>query len=162
MTLYRATVIDGGALDGPILSIWAHPDDETYLAGATMAAAVDAGTAVTCVTATLGEHGTATSPGSRMVEGTDGFRLLGGQDPRRDGAVEQVPDGCRHGATSSRPAPGPPAPLIVDAGYRGPHRVRRARGGPGVTRPRSGTRRSARPARRTSRVPGRGRRPRRA
>jgi len=45
-------------LDGPILSIWAHPDDETYLAGGLMAAAADAGTRVVCVSATAGEHGT--------------------------------------------------------------------------------------------------------
>lgn len=43
---------------GTILSIWAHPDDETYLAGGLMAAAVDAGQRVVCVTATAGEHGT--------------------------------------------------------------------------------------------------------
>jgi LmbE family N-acetylglucosaminyl deacetylase len=43
---------------GSILSIWAHPDDETYLAGATMAGAVDAGQRVTCVSLTAGERGT--------------------------------------------------------------------------------------------------------
>lgn len=45
-------------LNGPILSIWAHPDDETYLAGGLMAAAAEAGTRVVCVSATAGEHGT--------------------------------------------------------------------------------------------------------
>src|SRR3989337_772100 len=44
---------------GTILSIWAHPDDETYLAGGLMAAAADRGQRVVCVTATAGEHGTA-------------------------------------------------------------------------------------------------------
>jgi LmbE family N-acetylglucosaminyl deacetylase len=44
---------------GTILSIWAHPDDETYLAGGIMAAARDHGRRVVCVTATSGEHGTA-------------------------------------------------------------------------------------------------------
>ena len=34
---------------GTILSVWAHPDDETYLAGGVMAAAVDAGQRVVCV-----------------------------------------------------------------------------------------------------------------
>ena len=34
--------IDAHAL-GTILSVWAHPDDETYLAGGIMAAAADAG-----------------------------------------------------------------------------------------------------------------------
>jgi LmbE family N-acetylglucosaminyl deacetylase len=43
---------------GTILSIWAHPDDETYLVGGIMAAARDHGQRVVCVTATSGEHGT--------------------------------------------------------------------------------------------------------
>jgi LmbE family N-acetylglucosaminyl deacetylase len=43
---------------GTILSVWAHPDDETYLAGGIMAAAVANGQRVVCVTATAGERGT--------------------------------------------------------------------------------------------------------
>ncbi len=43
---------------GSILSIWAHPDDETFLAGGVMAAAVRRGQRVTCVSATAGERGT--------------------------------------------------------------------------------------------------------
>ena len=43
---------------GTILSIWAHPDDETYLAAGLMAAARERGARVVCVTATAGEHGT--------------------------------------------------------------------------------------------------------
>ena len=43
---------------GTIVSIWAHPDDETYVAGGTMAAAAAAGQRVVCVSATAGEHGT--------------------------------------------------------------------------------------------------------
>jgi LmbE family N-acetylglucosaminyl deacetylase len=43
---------------GTVLSIWAHPDDETYLAGATMAEARAAGQRVVCVSATAGELGT--------------------------------------------------------------------------------------------------------
>ena len=43
---------------GTVLGVWAHPDDEAYLAGGLMAAAADAGTRVVCVTATRGEHGT--------------------------------------------------------------------------------------------------------
>ena len=43
---------------GTILSVWAHPDDETYLAGGVMAAAADRGQRVVCVSATAGEHGT--------------------------------------------------------------------------------------------------------
>ncbi|MFC3961065.1 PIG-L family deacetylase [Nocardia jiangsuensis] len=43
---------------GPVLGIWAHPDDEVYLSGGLMAAARAAGRRVVCVTATRGEHGT--------------------------------------------------------------------------------------------------------
>jgi len=43
---------------GTILSVWAHPDDETYLAGGVMAAAADRGDRVVCVSATAGEQGT--------------------------------------------------------------------------------------------------------
>jgi LmbE family N-acetylglucosaminyl deacetylase len=42
---------------GTIVSVWAHPDDEAYLCGGLMAAAVDAGSRVVCVTATRGELG---------------------------------------------------------------------------------------------------------
>jgi LmbE family N-acetylglucosaminyl deacetylase len=43
---------------GTVLSVWAHPDDETYLAGGVMAAAADAGQRVVCATASAGESGT--------------------------------------------------------------------------------------------------------
>ena len=43
---------------GTILSVWAHPDDETYLAAGVMAEAADLGQRVVCVSATAGEHGT--------------------------------------------------------------------------------------------------------
>ena len=43
---------------GPVLGVWAHPDDEAYLSGALMALAGDAGSRVVCVTATRGEQGT--------------------------------------------------------------------------------------------------------
>ena len=42
---------------GTILGVWGHPDDEAYLAGGLMAAAVDAGRRAVCVTATRGEAG---------------------------------------------------------------------------------------------------------
>jgi LmbE family N-acetylglucosaminyl deacetylase len=42
---------------GTVLGIFAHPDDETYLCGALMAQARDAGDRVVCVTATRGELG---------------------------------------------------------------------------------------------------------
>lgn len=43
---------------GTIASIWAHPDDETFLSGGIMAAAVANRQRVVCVSATAGEHGT--------------------------------------------------------------------------------------------------------
>jgi LmbE family N-acetylglucosaminyl deacetylase len=42
---------------GTVLSIWAHPDDETWSCAGMMAAAVLAGGRVVCVTATRGELG---------------------------------------------------------------------------------------------------------
>ena len=48
---------DPGEQLGTILSIWAHPDDETYLCGGLMARAVRGGARVVCVTATRGELG---------------------------------------------------------------------------------------------------------
>lgn len=42
---------------GTILSIWAHPDDEVWASGALMAAAIDNGQTVVCVTATDGAAG---------------------------------------------------------------------------------------------------------
>ena len=42
---------------GTVLSVWAHPDDETYLASGLMAQAVRDGQRVVCVTATRGEGG---------------------------------------------------------------------------------------------------------
>ena len=65
---------------GTILSIWAHPDDETYLAAGVMAAAVDRGQRVVCVSATAGEHGTADPdawPPARLG------RCAAGRRPRR-------------------------------------------------------------------------------
>lgn len=44
---------------GSILSVWAHPDDETYLAAGVMAAAAARGQRVVCLSATAGERGTA-------------------------------------------------------------------------------------------------------
>jgi LmbE family N-acetylglucosaminyl deacetylase len=42
---------------GTILSVWAHPDDESFLAAGVMAAAAQNGQKVVCVTATKGELG---------------------------------------------------------------------------------------------------------
>jgi LmbE family N-acetylglucosaminyl deacetylase len=54
----RGTVAPIDVRLGTILSVWAHPDDETYLAGGLMAAAADEGQRVVCVSASAGEHGT--------------------------------------------------------------------------------------------------------
>lgn len=43
---------------GTILSVWAHPDDETYLSGGIMSLARRNGQRVVCVSATAGELGT--------------------------------------------------------------------------------------------------------
>ena len=42
---------------GTILSVWAHPDDESYCCAGLMATAVRRGRRVVCVTATRGELG---------------------------------------------------------------------------------------------------------
>ena len=58
-TLERPTLIDGDRLSrlGTTVAVWAHPDDETYLAGGLLAALRDAGQRVVCVTATRGDAG---------------------------------------------------------------------------------------------------------
>lgn len=54
----RYDVSGEGTLElGTILGVWAHPDDETYLSAGLMAAAVDQGSRVVCITATRGEGG---------------------------------------------------------------------------------------------------------
>lgn len=56
----RTTSSDRTVADlGTILSVWAHPDDETFMAGGVMAAACDNGQRVVCASMTDGEHGTA-------------------------------------------------------------------------------------------------------
>jgi LmbE family N-acetylglucosaminyl deacetylase len=50
---------------GTVLTVWAHPDDEAYLAGALLGALRDAGRRVVCVTATRGE---AADPAARPDE----------------------------------------------------------------------------------------------
>jgi LmbE family N-acetylglucosaminyl deacetylase len=73
-----------GGMDhlGTVLSIWAHPDDETYLVGGLSAAVADAGRRVVCVTATRGEAGgdgqvrTAELVGALEVLGVDEHHWL--------------------------------------------------------------------------------------
>ena len=67
---------------GTILSIWAHPDDETYLAGGVMAAA-DRGQRVVCVSATAGEHGTDDPDDLATGTGWASAPLGGGRPPWR-------------------------------------------------------------------------------
>ena len=50
---------------GTVLAVWAHPDDEAYLAGGLLAALRDAGNRVVCVTATRGE---AADPGAGAAQ----------------------------------------------------------------------------------------------
>jgi LmbE family N-acetylglucosaminyl deacetylase len=87
---------------GTILSVWAHPDDETYLSGGVMAAAVAAGQRVVCLSATAGEHGTddpATWPPHRLArvrrfETAAAMAILGVTDHRwlgyADGALAGI------------------------------------------------------------------------
>ena len=53
---HQPTLLDDIASLGRILTVWAHPDDESYLAGALMAMARARGQDVTCLTATRGDH----------------------------------------------------------------------------------------------------------
>ena len=89
---------------GTILSVWAHPDDETYVAGAVMAGAVDAGQHVTCVSMTAGELGTEDPdrwPPERLArrrrrEAIAAMAVLGVRDHRivglRDGELASIGD----------------------------------------------------------------------
>lgn len=53
----RVTAVDDVKQLGTILSVWAHPDDETFTSGGVLAAAIENGQKVICVTATKGEKG---------------------------------------------------------------------------------------------------------
>ena len=88
---------------GTVLGVWAHPDDEVYLSGGLMAAAVDADARVVCVTATRGERGTP-DPGAwpparlaplRDAEQAASLAVLGVTDRRHlgypDGGCAAVP-----------------------------------------------------------------------
>jgi LmbE family N-acetylglucosaminyl deacetylase len=55
--MQRTPAFDAVRSLGSLLTVWAHPDDESYLAGGLMAIARRVGSPVTCVTATLGERG---------------------------------------------------------------------------------------------------------
>lgn len=90
---------------GTVLAVWAHPDDESFVAGGLLAAASDAGSRIVCVTATRGELGTDDPErwsdtrlartrtrelaAANAVLGIDEHRWL----PFRDGSCETVPTG---------------------------------------------------------------------
>jgi LmbE family N-acetylglucosaminyl deacetylase len=89
---------------GPLLAVWAHPDDETYLMAGIMASAVREGRGVVCVTATKGEAGSQDEerwPRDRIAdiraaELQRALSILGVRDHRwlgyRDGECPAVPD----------------------------------------------------------------------
>jgi LmbE family N-acetylglucosaminyl deacetylase len=89
---------------GSILAVFAHPDDEAYLAGALMAKAVDEGRRVVCVTATRGELGfpdddprsTEERAAVRTAEMASCLAILGVEEHHwldlPDGAGQDVPD----------------------------------------------------------------------
>ncbi|GAA4364653.1 PIG-L family deacetylase [Nocardioides caricicola] len=55
---------------GTVLTVWAHPDDETYLVGGLAAVRLDSGARTVCVTATRGEAADPdASPGERVALG---------------------------------------------------------------------------------------------
>ncbi len=64
---------------GTVLMIWAHPDDETYLAGGLSHALIEAGHRVVCLTATRGEAGGTTDGLGeiRTAELESALRVLG-------------------------------------------------------------------------------------
>jgi LmbE family N-acetylglucosaminyl deacetylase len=88
---------------GVVLGVWAHPDDEAYLSAGLMALTRAAGNPVTCVTATLGEHGTSDPVAwppdrlarSRHLEITASMAILGVDDHRllgyEDGTLAHQP-----------------------------------------------------------------------
>jgi len=85
-----------------VVAVWAHPDDESFLAGGLLAGLARRGSRIVTVTATAGEHGLddgrPTSPArlapTRIRELDDALALLGG-DPAivlgyADGGCDQV------------------------------------------------------------------------
>lgn len=87
---------------GSILSIWAHPDDETYLAAGVMAGAAHQGHRVVCVAATAGERGTTdehTWPPARLGqvrrwEAAASMAVLGVREHRVLGLPDGALDAC--------------------------------------------------------------------
>lgn len=58
-------------IEGPVLGVWAHPDDESFLSAGLMVSALRRGERAVCVTATRGELGIQDAerwPSERLVE----------------------------------------------------------------------------------------------
>jgi LmbE family N-acetylglucosaminyl deacetylase len=82
--------LDGVAGLGTVVALFAHPDDESYLAGGLMAAARQRGQRVVCVTATAGGEGG--DPAVRAAELDAALAALGGIER----LLLDLPDGgCR-------------------------------------------------------------------
>jgi LmbE family N-acetylglucosaminyl deacetylase len=102
MTMTRHTACaDGVASLGRILTIWAHPDDESYLSGGLMAMARATGQSVTCIVATPGDHADTEDDRARIGSVRTGelagaLRILGVDDMVvlgiRDGECQRFDD----------------------------------------------------------------------
>jgi LmbE family N-acetylglucosaminyl deacetylase len=110
--------VNAGDLDprdlGTVVGVWAHPDDEAYLAGGVMALARAAGSRVVCVTATGGERGT-TDP---EVEGLAAVRAVElARSLEILGVAEHHGFGLRDGGCADLDPAGPVARIaeILDA-----------------------------------------------
>jgi LmbE family N-acetylglucosaminyl deacetylase len=100
------TALESAPPLGTVLAVWAHPDDESFVARGLVAAASAAGSTVVCLTATRGEEGTASPdrwPDTRLartrthemaaaqaVLGIAEHRFL----PFRDGACDRIGHGA--------------------------------------------------------------------
>lgn len=91
---------------GTIMGIWAHPDDETFLSGGVMAAAVRNGQTVVCITATKGEAGKydrSKWPGEQLGD------IRAGELERAlkiTGVKHHYYLGCQDGCCCDSPSPG--------------------------------------------------------
>jgi LmbE family N-acetylglucosaminyl deacetylase len=96
-------LVDRFPVDAPtLMAVWAHPDDESFLAGGLLAEVTRRGGKVVTVTATAGEHGTddpITQPPTdlaarRTAELSSALVVLGGEPAvhlgYEDGACDQV------------------------------------------------------------------------
>ena len=110
---------------GNIVTVWAHPDDESYLAAGVMAIARSTGARVTCVVATDGDFAESTSARAaagreRLAELSRALGVLGVDDVE----LLHLPDG---GCADLDPT-GPTAAIaaVLVRGPRGP--IRRSAG----------------------------------